>query len=124
VLRKAKPYPWGTRIHQYLLNIGGVGWSSACRSSLDISAMERFWDLVLEAFMVAMPLQLNWTHFQLESSDFDFYWSLGFPVPPILTIECLSTRIFDFYPADGWLVDRRVGPTKSFQGPTIHPLIA
>jgi hypothetical protein len=25
VLRKAKPYPWGTRIHQYLLNIGGVG---------------------------------------------------------------------------------------------------
>jgi hypothetical protein len=25
VLKKAKPYPWGTRIHQYLLNIGGVG---------------------------------------------------------------------------------------------------
>jgi hypothetical protein len=25
VLKKAKPYPWGTQIHQYLPNIEGVG---------------------------------------------------------------------------------------------------
>jgi hypothetical protein len=73
VLRKAKPYPWGTQIHQYLLNIASVGRSVACRSSLDISAMERLRDPVLEPFMVARPLQVTWAHFQLERYDFEFY---------------------------------------------------